>query len=75
MSGCPKCGSMNITDLIIDGPVRFDGSSNDHLGSNLSCDDCGYDIPKNKFQERQTATIVDLDQWRHRMKSSDNNQS
>ena len=75
MSGCPKCGSRNITDLIIDGPVRFDGSSNDHLGSNLSCDDCGYDIPKNKPKERQTATIVDLDQWRHRMKSSYNNQS
>ena len=65
MSKCPKCGSKNIIEIILDGPISLDGSSNDHLGSNLYCDDCGYKLPPIRVvQDAAPATIIDLDSRR-----------
>ena len=65
MSKCPKCGSKNIIEIILDGPISLDGSSNDHLGSNLYCDECGYTLPPIRVvQDSAPATIIDLDSRR-----------
>ena len=38
----------------------LDGSSNDHLGSNLYCDECGYKLPAIwVVQDAASATIID----------------
>ena len=65
MSKCPKCGSENIIQIILDGPISLDGTSNDHLGSNLFCDDCGYKMPEIcEVKDAPSATIIDLDSRR-----------
>lgn len=65
MSKCPKCGSKNIIEIILDGQISVDGSSNDHLGSNLFCDDCGYKLLEIcEVKDAPSATIIDLDSKR-----------
>ena len=65
MSKCPKCGSRNIIEIILDGPWSLDGSSDDHLGSNLYCDECGYKLPAIRvIQDAASAAIIDLDSRR-----------
>ena len=65
MSKCPKCGSKNMIEIIFDGSISLDGSSNDHLGSNLYCDDCGSKLPAIRVvQDAASASIIDLDSVR-----------
>lgn len=44
MDTCPKCGSKDIYELIVDGTIWLkDGSLNSNsLGSRLECSSCGY---------------------------------
>ena len=57
MDTCPKCGSKDIYELIVDGTLWLkDGSLNSNsLGSRLECSSCGYRPRK----RRDKLTVVE----------------
>jgi hypothetical protein len=57
MNTCPKCGSKDIYELIVDGPLWLeDGSLNSNsLGSCVDCSSCGYRPRK----RREKLTVVE----------------
>ena len=57
MDTCPKCGSKDIYELIVDGPLWLeDGSPNSNsLGSRVECSSCGYGPRK----RREKLTVVE----------------
>ena len=79
MNTCPKCGSKDIYELIVDGPLWLeDGSLNSNsLGSRLECSSCGY-RPR-KTRDKLTVVeprfsgydnVVDLDDEKSRRSSN-----
>ena len=57
MDTCPKCGSKDIYELIVDGTIWLkDGSLNSNsLGSRVECSSCGYRPRK----RRDKLTVVE----------------
>ena len=57
MDTCPKCGSKDTYELIVDGPLWLgDGSLNsNNLGSRVECCSCGYRPRK----RRDKLTVVE----------------
>ena len=79
MDTCPKCGSKDIYELIVDGPLWLeDGSLNSNsLGSRVECSSCGSRPRKRKGKPTVVGSrfpgydnVVDLDDEKSRRSSN-----